>query len=116
MGQWFEALLSNCQSGHQSQKQFSFLFKGNVSKVIAKAHELKVLPLGLIATLASGSLLAPGLTTRVNATLEDSPKTVIDQVWQIVNSEFVDRSFNQVDWQKTRTELLAYISSNHYDV
>ena len=91
---------------NQSQKQFSSPYKGNVSKVLAKAHGLKALSLGLIATIATGSLLTPGLTQRVNATLEESPKTVVDQVWQIINTEFVDRSFNQVDWQKTRQELL----------
>ncbi len=77
---------------NQSPRQFSFcqglLFRG------------------AIATLAAGSLLAPGLSSSVRAALEDSPKAVVDEVWQIVNSEYVDGDFNRVDWQKIRQELL----------
>ncbi|MGK7876388.1 MAG: carboxyl-terminal processing protease CtpB [Xenococcaceae cyanobacterium] len=62
---------------------------------------------GAIATLATGSLLAPGLSPSVRAALEDSPKTVVDEVWQIVNKEFVDGNFNQVDWHTMRQELLS---------
>ena len=39
--------------------------------------------------------------------MEDSPKAVVDEVWQIVNNHYVDRSFNHADWQKTRQELLS---------
>ena len=77
---------------NQSPRQFSFcqglLFRG------------------AIATLAAGSLLAPGLSSSVRAALEDSPKAVVDEVWQIVNSEYVDGDFNRVDWQEMRQELL----------
>jgi carboxyl-terminal processing protease len=37
---------------------------------------------------------------------KDSPKAVVDEAWQIVNREYVDGTFNRVDWQKTRVELL----------
>lgn len=69
-------------------------------------NPIKAIPLGFVATFSTGSLLTIGLSQSVNAALEDSPKNTVDQVWQIVNNEFVDRSFNQVDWQKTRQELL----------
>ena len=42
-----------------------------------------------------------------NAALKDSPKTLVDEVWQIVHNEFVDRQFNQVDWIEQRQELLS---------
>ena len=62
---------------------------------------------GAIATsLVTSSLLIPGLMPSVKAALNDSPKTVIDEVWQIVNREYVDRSFNQLDWQVVRQEIL----------
>lgn len=60
-----------------------------------------------IATLTTGYLITPGFHTPVEASLEDSPKTVIDEVWQIVNNEFVDRDFNHTDWQAVRQELLT---------
>ena len=61
---------------------------------------------GLMAALATGSLLTPIMTSTVKAEMKDSPKTVVDEVWQIVNSEFVDRNFNQVNWRSRREELL----------
>ncbi len=48
----------------------------------------------------------PGLG-RVRAALQDSPKTVIDEAWQIVNREYVDGKFNQVNWQAIRQDLLS---------
>ncbi|MBE9011549.1 PDZ domain-containing protein [Pseudanabaenaceae cyanobacterium LEGE 13415] len=37
----------------------------------------------------------------------DSPKAVLDQAWQIVDQTYVDRSFNHVDWQQVRQQLLS---------
>lgn len=62
--------------------------------------------LKLFTTLAATSLLVSQGSSPVTAALEDSPKNVIDEVWQIVNSEFVDRGFNHIDWQVKRQELL----------
>lgn len=46
-------------------------------------------------------------TQTVGATLQDSPKAVLDQAWQIVNREYVDTHFNHTDWQATRQRLLS---------
>ncbi len=40
-------------------------------------------------------------------TLQDSPKLLVDQVWQIVNDEYVDARFNQQNWTAVRRELLT---------
>lgn len=61
---------------------------------------------GALAATATLSLFVPGLNSSVRAALQDSPKTVLDEAWQIVNRDYVDGTFNQVDWQKTRQELL----------
>jgi carboxyl-terminal processing protease len=73
--------------------------------------------IGLFApcALMSSLLLAP--TTALASTetaeiealapFEDSPKAVLDEAWQIVHHEYVDGTFNQVDWESTRTELLG---------
>lgn len=61
---------------------------------------------GAMATTASISLLVPGLSQSVRAELQDSPKAVLDEAWQIVYQEYVDTNFNQVDWQLVRQELL----------
>jgi carboxyl-terminal processing protease len=62
---------------------------------------------GAIATTATLSLLSPTLSSSVRASLENSPKAVLDEAWQIVNREYVDTTFNQVDWQAVRHELLS---------
>jgi carboxyl-terminal processing protease len=46
---------------------------------------------------------------------KDSPKVVVDEAWQIVNREYVDGTFNRVDWQKTRVELLKRKYSNRQE-
>ncbi len=68
-----------------------------------------------IAATATLSVFVPGLSTSVRAALQDSPKTVLDEAWQIVNREYVDGTFNKVDWQKVRQELLSkdYTSREH---
>ncbi|NEP78589.1 MAG: PDZ domain-containing protein [Okeania sp. SIO3B3] len=61
---------------------------------------------GAIATTTALSLLAPTLSKPAGANLENSPKAVLDEAWQIVNRDYVDGSFNQTDWQATRQTLL----------
>ena len=60
----------------------------------------------LLAALVATSVVVSQSSHPVDAALEDSPKNVVDEVWQIVNNEFVDRGFNHVDWQIKRQELL----------
>lgn len=62
---------------------------------------------GAIATTAALSLFAPINDRSVFAALQDSPKNVVDEAWQIVNREYVDGTFNQQDWQATRQQLLS---------
>ncbi len=61
---------------------------------------------GALATTAALSILAPSLSKPAEANLENSPKVVLDEAWQIVNREYVDGSFNHTDWQATRKSLL----------
>ncbi|MEM1367407.1 MAG: S41 family peptidase [Cyanobacteria bacterium P01_H01_bin.15] len=41
------------------------------------------------------------------AELKENPKTLVDEVWQIINSQYVDSQFNQTDWLAVREDLLA---------
>ncbi|MBE9113424.1 PDZ domain-containing protein [Nodosilinea sp. LEGE 07298] len=41
------------------------------------------------------------------AFFEESPKELIDQVWQLIDRNFVDSTFNQVDWDAVRTDYLG---------
>ncbi|MEM9450724.1 MAG: S41 family peptidase [Cyanobacteria bacterium P01_E01_bin.6] len=63
---------------------------------------------GAIATLSAVlSLLAPITVPLGQAALQDSPKAVLDEAWQLVNREYVDATFNQNDWQEIRQDLLG---------
>ncbi len=40
------------------------------------------------------------------AFFRESPKELVDEVWQIIDRNYVDGTFNQVDWKAVRTEYL----------
>jgi carboxyl-terminal processing protease len=41
------------------------------------------------------------------AGFQDSPKELIDEVWQVIDREYVDGTFNGVDWRAVRKEYLS---------
>ena len=41
------------------------------------------------------------------AGFRSNPKEVVDEAWQIVNREYVDSDFNNIDWENLRRELLS---------
>ncbi|NJN24005.1 MAG: PDZ domain-containing protein [Acaryochloridaceae cyanobacterium RL_2_7] len=45
--------------------------------------------------------------------MKDSPKAIVDEAWQVVHRNYVDQSFNQVDWVETRQSLLKQTYRNH---
>src|SRR5579883_572642 len=61
---------------------------------------------GAIASTATLAVLSPIGSRPVRAELQDSPKVVADQVWQMIEHEYVDGTFNHTDWQATRQTLL----------
>ena len=63
---------------------------------------------GLAAPIVASLIcfVAPQVSAPARAALKDSPKTVLDEAWQIVNREYVDDAFNQLDWEVVRHELL----------
>jgi carboxyl-terminal processing protease len=61
---------------------------------------------GAIASTAALSVLNPVGVRPVRAELQDSPKVIVDEVWQTIDHEYVDGTFNHTDWQATRQRLL----------
>jgi len=65
---------------------------------------------GAIATslLTVASVMSPVSVSEAQADelLEDNPKAVLDEAWQIVHQEYVDAEFNQIDWLEVRQRLL----------
>jgi len=62
-----------------------------------------------LATIAVASL---GLHSKGQALFKQGPKEVIDEVWQIIDRQYVDGTFNQVDWQAVRSQYLSKSYSN----
>lgn len=64
---------------------------------------------------AAFTLFQPCLTDSAQAALQDSPKVILDEAWQLVNRFYVDGTFNHKDWQSTRQSLLSkkYVSRHH---
>ncbi|MBD3882203.1 PDZ domain-containing protein [Phormidium tenue FACHB-886] len=46
------------------------------------------------------------------AFFQESPKELIDEVWQIIDRNYVDSTFNQTDWKAVRQEYLGRAYGN----
>lgn len=40
------------------------------------------------------------------ASFQDNPKEIVDEVWQIINRSYVDGTFNKIDWVALRNQYL----------
>ncbi|NEQ28911.1 MAG: PDZ domain-containing protein, partial [Microcoleus sp. SIO2G3] len=47
------------------------------------------------------------------AFLQESPKELVDEVWQAVDRTYVDATFNQVDWRAVRQDYLNRTYNNN---
>ncbi|MGK7916834.1 MAG: carboxyl-terminal processing protease CtpC [Prochloraceae cyanobacterium] len=47
--------------------------------------------------------------------LREKPKELVDEVWQIINYQYVDATFNQVDWRSVRSQYLNRSYGNKED-
>ncbi|MBO1346068.1 MAG: S41 family peptidase [Hormoscilla sp. GUM202] len=56
--------------------------------------------------LTAVAVASAGIHLRGQAFFQDSPKELVDEVWQIIDRNYVDGTFNQVDWLSVRTEYL----------
>ncbi|MEM9136376.1 MAG: S41 family peptidase [Cyanobacteria bacterium P01_F01_bin.42] len=52
-------------------------------------------------------MLTVGDSYHSSANIGDSPKAVVDEAWQIVQREYVDRSFNGQDWDAVRQDYIS---------
>ncbi|MCS7226919.1 MAG: S41 family peptidase [Gloeomargarita sp. SKYB31] len=62
--------------------------------------------IGATATAAVG-LLATGAGKQSWASLKESPKQLVDEVWQLIYRDYVDPSFNKTNWKQVRQQYLS---------
>ncbi|WP_026103957.1 carboxyl-terminal processing protease CtpC [Anabaena sp. PCC 7108] len=63
-------------------------------------------------TLSTIAVTSLGIHSRGQALFKASPKELVDEVWNIVYRQYVDGTFNQVDWQAVRKEYLSKSYTN----
>lgn len=63
-------------------------------------------------TLATIAVTSLGIHSQGQALFKESPKELVDEVWQIIQRQYVDGTFNQVDWQAVRREYLSKSYAN----
>jgi carboxyl-terminal processing protease len=66
-----------------------------------------------VVMLSTVTMIGAGLHLKGQAFFQDSPKELVDEVWQIIDKNYVDATFNQVDWQATRNEYLNRSYTNN---
>lgn len=66
-------------------------------------------------TLSTIAFTSLGIHSRGQALFKASPKELVDEVWQVVQRQYVDGTFNQVDWQAVRKEYLSKSYTNQQD-
>lgn len=65
--------------------------------------------------LTTVAITGAGLHSRGQAFFRESPKELVDEVWQIIDRQYVDGTFNQADWQAVRREYLNRSYSSRED-
>ncbi|WP_026098110.1 carboxyl-terminal processing protease CtpC [Kamptonema formosum] len=65
------------------------------------------LVVGATVMTVSAVAIAGANIHKGQAFFQDSPKELIDEVWQIIDRNYVDGTFNQVDWDAVRKEYLS---------
>ncbi len=66
----------------------------------------KLISIGAMFSGACLVALLPIASSSAATAFKDSPKAIVDEVWQVVNREYVDGTFNHSNWQQIRTEFL----------
>lgn len=61
-------------------------------------------------TLSTIAVIGFGVHSQGQALFKDNPKELVDEVWQIIDRQYVDGTFNHVDWQAVRQH---YLSKNY---
>lgn len=67
------------------------------------------------AVLTTVAVTGASIHLSSQAFFRESPKELIDEVWQIVDRNYVDGTFNQVDWQSVRNEYLSRTYASKQD-
>lgn len=72
--------------------------------------------LGATAVMVSTAAVTSfSVHSQSQAFFRESPKELIDEVWQIIDRTYVDGTFNKVNWQTVRKDYLSRSYTNNQD-
>jgi len=82
---------------------------GEKTRFMGNIHKRGLLRGATALLLTTATITGAGLLhwSASQASFQESPKEVIDEVWQIVNRNYVDGTFNRTDWQSVRSNYLG---------
>jgi carboxyl-terminal processing protease len=99
-----------------SSKKFTqlslVLFSGIMTWTTALSIEVTALPLKPIKVVKP---TVKQLKAAAADKLQDNPKALVDEAWQVVNREYVDGTFNKTNWVQVRRDLLKRNYTNRLD-
>ncbi|XGB41303.1 MAG: S41 family peptidase [Nodosilinea sp. LVE1205-7] len=68
------------------------------------------------AAVATVTLTGAGIhLSQSKAFFQSSPKELVDEVWQLIDRNYVDATFNQTDWQAVRSDYLGRNYTNQQE-
>lgn len=76
---------------------------------------------GLVLGATAAAVTAVAVTgvglhsSQGQAFFQESPKELIDEVWQLIDRNYVDGTFNQVDWRNVRQQYLGRAYNSRED-
>lgn len=65
--------------------------------------------------LSTAAVTSLSVHSQTQAFFKESPKELVDEVWQIIDRQYVDGNFNQINWQTVRKEYLNRSYKNKED-
>lgn len=65
--------------------------------------------------LSTAAVTNLSVHSQSQAFFRESPKELVDEVWQIIDRQYVDGTFNKVNWQTVRKDYLSRSYSNQED-
>lgn len=70
--------------------------------------------IAVAATIVTGAGIHLSQSKAFFEEFGESPKELVDEVWQLIDRTYVDATFNQVDWEAVRTDYLdrSYATSD----
>ncbi len=65
--------------------------------------------------LSTAAVTNLSVHSQSQAFFRESPKELVDEVWQIIDRQYVDGTFNKVNWQSVRKQYLSRSYTNNED-